>query len=385
MQIYKGYKFRLYPNEEQRILINQNIGSSRYVYNYFLSRKNNYYQECKGNLSLKDLKNELVMLKNEQLFLKTCDSMALTNSLEDLDTAFTNFYNKRSSLPVFKKKGIHDKYKTDCIRTSYKNNNYANILLDLKNRTISLPKIGKVKIRGYRDLKKDLYIINATISKVGNKYYVSLCCKETTVEKEFVLRNAIGIDVGVSSLITTSDGIKYPKLKVERIEKHIEVYQERLSRCIKNSKNYHKIKNKIARLYQKIRNMRKFYIHEITNDIVKDNDLIVCETLKTKEMIEKSNSKKLRKGIVNACFSEIIRQLEYKTKWQSKILIKINQYFPSSKLCSHCGTRNAINDLSIRRFECKYCHHENDRDINASINILDEGIKIAFSKGLIIV
>ena len=385
MQIYKGYKFRLYPDKKQRELINQNIGSSRYVYNYFLSRKNNYYQGCKGNLSLKDLKKELVLLKSEQLFLKTCDSMALTNSLEDLDTAFTNFYNKRSSLPVFKKKGIHDKYKTDCIRSSYKNNNYANILLDLKNRTITLPKIGKVKIRGYRNLKKDLYIINATILKIGNRYYVSLCCKETTVEKEFVLRNAIGIDVGVSSLITTSDGIKYPKLRVDRIIKHIEALQQRLSRCIKNSKNYEKIKNKIARLYQKIKNMRKYYIHEITNDIVKDNDLIVCETLKTKEMIENSESKKLRKGIVNACFNEIIRQLEYKAKWQSKILIKVNQYFPSSKLCSHCGTRNEINDLSIRSFECCKCHYENDRDINASINILDEGIRIAFNKGLIIV
>ena len=382
MQIYKGYQFRLYPDKNQRELINQNICSSRYVYNYFLSRKNNYYQECKGNLSLKDLKNELVMLKNEQLFLKTCDSMALTNSLEDLDTAFTNFYNKRSSLPVFKKKGIHDKYKTNCIRSSYKNNNYANILLDLKNRTITLPKIGKVKIRGYRDLKKDLYIINATISKTGNKYYVSICCKETIVAKEFVLRNAIGIDVGVSSLITTSDGIKYPKLKVDRIIKHIEVLQQRLSKCIKNSKNYIKLKNKITRLHQKIRNMRKYYAHEITNEVIKEHDLIVCETLHTKDMVENSKSKSLKRGILNATFHEILWQFSYKTKWKHKEFIQINPYYPSSKICSHCGTRNEVNDISIRSFECTKCKYINDRDYNASVNILDEGIKLAFRKGL---
>ena len=131
--------------------------------------------------------------------------------------------------------------------------------------------------------------------------------------------------------------------------------------------------------------MRKYYIHEITNDLLRDSELIVCETLKTKEMIEKSYVKSLTKGIVNASFNEIIRQLEYKTKWHNKVLLKVNTYYPSSKLCSHCGTKNEINDLSIRSFECTNCKSLNDRDINASINILDEGIKIAVNKGLIIV
>ena len=129
--------------------------------------------------------------------------------------------------------------------------------------------------------------------------------------------------------------------------------------------------------------MRKFYIHEITNTLVKENDLIACESLKTKEMIENSKSRNLTKGIINACFSEIIRQLEYKMKWANKLLIKINSYYPSSKICNHCGTRNEINDLSIRSFECLKCHHENDRDINASMNILDEGIRIMLTKKLI--
>ena len=309
--------------------------------------------------------------------------MALTNTLDNLDRGYTNYFEKIASHPVFKKRGCRDSYRTTCIKGEYKNNKYSNIIIDLKNKTIKLPKLGIIPIRGYRNLDKNLNIRNATLEKVGLKYYVSLCCEEKINIPKSRIIHAVGIDLGVSSLVTTSDGIKYQKLVIKRIEEHIKVYQERLSRCIKNSKNYIKLKNKIARLYQKIKNMRKYYIHEITNDLVKDNELIVCETLKTKEMIEESTKKNLTKGIVNASFNEIIRQLEYKTKWHNKVLLKINTYYPSSKLCSHCGTKNEIKDLSIRSFECIKCKSLNDRDINASINILDEGIKIAINKGLI--
>ena len=281
--------------------------------------------------------------------------------------------------------GCQESYRTTCIRGEYYGNKYQNIIINLKDKIIKLPKLGNVSIRGYRNLNKELNIKNATIEKVGLKYYVSLCCEEEIKENDNPITHAIGIDLGVSSLVTTSDGKKYSTLKIKRVEEHIKVYQERLSRCVKNSKNYYKIKNKIARLYQKIRNMRKYYIHEVTNDLIKDNELIICETLKTKEMIEESSSKSLTKGIVNASLREIVRQLDYKTKWRNKVLIKVNTYFPSSKLCHHCGTRNEINDLSIRSFECEKCHCENDRDINASINILDEGIRIAINKGLITV
>lgn len=382
MLIYRAYKFRLYPSSEQEILINQTIGCSRYVYNYFLNRKDEYYKETKKNLSLKEIKGELVILKQSNPWLKDVDSLSLTNSLEDLDNAYTNFFEGRNHHPIFKKKGMQNKYKTSCIRSEYKGTKYQNIELDLVNKQIKLPKIGLVCIKGYRNLNKELKVINATIEKIANKYYVSVCC---ALEIEIPLLNiqhAIGLDLGVTSLITTTEGIKYPKLKIDRIAKHIEVLQQRLSRCVKNSKNYDKLKNKLTKLYQKIKNMRKFYIHEITSKIVKENDLIVCENLKTKSMIEKSKSKRLTKGIINACFSEIVRQLEYKTKWQNKKLIKINTYYPSSKLCSHCGTRNNINDLSIRNFECEYCHYTHDRDLNASLNILDEGIRIALNKGL---
>ena len=383
MVVFKAYKFRLYPDNNKINLIHQTFGCTRFIYNYFLTKKDEYYNKTKQNLTLKEMKSDLVLLKKENDWLREVDSMSLTTTLENLDRAYTNYFNKRGSHPVYKKRGVKDSYKTINIKSSYKERNYSNIIIDINNRIIKLPKLGNIKIKGYRNLKKELDIINATIMKEGNKYYVSLCVREEIEDETIKINHAIGIDLGVTSLITTSEGIKYDKLNTKREEKHIELLQQKLSRCIKGSSNYYKIKNKIARLYQKIRNMRKYYIHEITTKLVKENDLIVCESLETKKMIEKKESKSLTKGIVNACFREIVKDLEYKTKWYFKKLIKINTYYPSSKICSHCGYRNKINDLSIRKYLCINCNNINDRDINASINILDEGIRLAINNNLI--
>ena len=383
MIVFKAYKFRLYPNNHQINLIHQTFGCTRFIYNYFLNKKDEYYNETKQNLTIKEMKSDLVSLKKENDWLRDVDSMSLTTTLDNLDRAYTNFLKKIGSHPVYKKRGVKESYKTINIKSSYKESNNSNIIIDLKNKTIKLPKLGNIKIRGYRNLNKELDTINATISKEANKYYVSLCVREEIEEKSVKINHAIGIDLGVASLVTTSEGIKYDKLNTKKVEKHIELLQQRLSRCIKGSNNYYKTKNKIARLYQKVRNMRNYYIHEITTNLVKENDLIVCEMLETKKMIEKKERKTLTKGIVNACFSEIVKTLEYKAKWYFKYLIKVNTYYPSSKICNHCGTRNEVNDLSIRNFECKNCHNLNDRDINASINILDEGIRLAINNKII--
>lgn len=383
MIVFKTYKFRLYPDNNQINLIHQTFGCTRFIYNYFLTKKDEYYKETKHNLTLKKMKSDLVFLKKENDWLREVDSMSLTTTLDNLDKAYTNFFKKLGSHPVYKKRGVKDSYKTINIKSSYKERKYSNIIINLKNKTIKLPKLGIIKVKGYRNLNKKLDIVNATISKDANKYYVSLCVREEIEDAKVKINHAIGIDLGVSSLVTTSEGIKYDKLNIKRIEKHIEVLQQRLSRCTKGSNNYQKLKNKIARLYQKMRNKRKYYIHEITTKLVKENDLIVCENLETKKMIEKKESKSLTKGIVNACFREIVNKLEYKCKWNFKNLIKINTHYPSSKICSHCGYRNEINDLSIRNFLCINCNNTNDRDINASINILDEGIRIAINNNLI--
>ena len=239
MKIYKAYKFRIYPNYEQYGIVMQNIGSSRFIYNYFLNLKDKYYKETKTNLSLKTMKHMLVEMKNNKdyEFLKDVDSMALTNSLEFLDKAYTNFFEGRANHPVFKKKGVHDSYTTDCIRSTYKNRNYSNIELDIICRTIKLPKLGNVKIRGYRNMQEfNGQIISACISSDAGKLYVSITVSEEIVVNEnieYTEWKAVGLDVGVKSLVVTSMGVEYEKIKLDRIENHIKKLQKDLSYKVK--------------------------------------------------------------------------------------------------------------------------------------------------------
>ena len=375
MLINKAYKFRLYPTDEQKILINKCIGSSRFVYNYYLNKKEELYKN-KINLSLKDMKKDLLLLYVEYPWLKEVDSCSLRTSLEDLDRAYLNFYNG-SGHPKFKKKNSHNSYRTICIRSTYKNKNYSNIKVDLINREITLPKIQKVKIGGYRNLLEFPYkIFNATISKEADKYYVSLCVEEEKIIKPFIPKYITGIDLGVKDLVITSDGIKYKALKnIKKFERKIKGYNKALSRSRKGSNNRKKIIIKLQRYYEKLRNARKYYTHLITSTLVKENDIIACESLKVKEMIEKGKHH-LSKYIANSCLSEIIRQLEYKCLWENKKLIKIDTYYPSSQTCSICGNRKKeLKNLNIRSYECDKCGNEIDRDVNASINILMEGIR----------
>ena len=379
--IFKAYKIRIYPNEEQYTTITKNMGCSRFVYNYFLNLKETNYKETKTNLSLKIMKQRLVELKQkeEYNFLKESDSMSLTKALENLDRAYTNFFNGRSAKPVFKRKGIHDSYTTNCIKGIYKNNKYSNIELDIVNRTIKLPKLGIVKYRGYRKLKEFKgTILNVTISKDANKIYASINVMEEIEDKKYDYNewNSIAIDVGVKSLVVTSTGEEYEKVNIKRIEQHIKDLQKKLSKKVKGSKNYLKLKLKISRLYQKTRNKRKYYIHKITDKLIKENNVIITENLRVKEMITNEDTKKsLRRGLTNACLFELERQLIYKTKWRNKKLIKIDTYYPSSQICSSCGYQNKeTKDLSVRSWTCPSCHLEHDRDINASLNILFQGL-----------
>ena len=245
MKIYKAYKLRLYPNLEQTILISKNIGTSRFIYNYFLDKKEIYYKETKTNLYLKTMKHMLVELKQEEKYkwLGEVDSMSLTNTLENLDTSYTNYFEKRGNKPIFKKKGVRDSYTTDCIRSTYKNNNYSNIDIDFENKTIKLPKLGLVNFKGYRNKTNfNGRIISATISKEVNKYYISVTVEEIQELKNTNELKAVGLDVGVKSLVVTSSGEEYSKLDNSRIEKHIEDLQKKLSAKVKGSNNYKKLK-----------------------------------------------------------------------------------------------------------------------------------------------
>ena len=374
--MYKAYKFRLYPNDNQKILINKTFGCTRFIYNHFLNK-------CKEEKFIKayDMCKELKELVLDYPFLKEVDSMALRCSIFNLEDSYKNYFSKRSAYPSFKNKFSKQSYRTNCITSVYKNKKYSNIEIDIKEKMIKVPKLGLVKIRGYRNLNELTdRIINITIEKEKtNKYYVSVITeKEEKTPKKITPTSIVGIDLGIKDLVVTSDGEKYHNPKeINKREKRLKRMQRKLCRQVKGSNNYNKTKEKIARIHSKIKNSRKHNIITIANKIVKEHDIIVSEKLNVKKM---SSNHKLAKNILDAGFNKICELLKWKAKLLGKYYYQVDTYYPSSKICSHCDNKTEItNDLKVRMWECENCGNTNDRDINASINIMFEGIKIHFA------
>lgn len=373
--MYKAYRFRLYPNATQRLLINKTFGCARFIYNYFLDK-------CKSNKYIKafDMCNEIKTLSTDYPFLKEVDSCALRCAVFNLEDGFKNFFAKRSDYPKFKSKFNKQTYRTTCMKSSYKGKEYSSIELDLVNKKIKLPKLGLVDIRGYRNLEViNGRIINATIEKdTTNKYYVSVLVDEIEVIKKQVKPTSIvGIDLGIKDLVVTSDGEKYSNPKeLQKREKQLKRLQRKLSRQVKGSNNYQKTRVKIARVHSKIKNSRKHNMISIVNNLVREHDIIVSEKLNVKKM---SSNHNIAKNILDASFNKICEMLKWKCKLHGKYYYQVNTYFPSSKKCSHCENKTELtSDLSIRNWTCDVCGNENDRDINASINIMFEGLKIHY-------
>jgi len=379
--MYKTFKFRLYPTKEHEILLNKCFGCSRLVYNYYLSNiKNNGYQNAYSNIT--DYVNNL---KYEYLFLQEVDSIIIRKTLFHLDDNMRKYYNNGFGYPKYKSKYDKHSYTTSAIYRSYKNSNYCNIELDLVNRKIKLPKLKWVNIRGYRNIKNiNGKIVNATISKEKNgKYYVSVVYDIINIKNnDFIPRSIIGIDLGIKKLLTLSDGVTYDNNKyIEKYEKRIKKLQRELSRKVKRSNNYYKCKKKLAILYSKLKNARNYYLHNITKKITDEYDIVTCEKLTVQKMLKEHN---LSKKISDASFNEIIRQLEYKCKYKDKLFYQIDTYYPSSQECSVCGNIDKkYKNLNEREYKCSKCHNEIDRDLNASINIMYEGIKLYMKEVLI--
>ena len=364
MKIYKSYKFRMYPNKCQEELINKTIGSCRFIYNYFLDKKvSNAYSGIKL----------IPELSKEKTFLKEVDSCAIRNSLFNLEDAYKRYYNG-NGYPKFKIKGIHNSYKTNNIKSTYKGKYYNSIKLDLINKTITLPKLKEVSIKGYRN-KFDFngLIKSAIISKKANKYYVSVLVEEDISLLKFVPNNIVGIDLGIKNFLITSHNEKI-KNTIKINEKRLAGLQKGLSRCKLGSKNRYKMKLKIQKLFMKIKNARKFLIHTITHKIIKENDIIAVENLSVKSM-QKIHS--IAKCLTETPIYEIKRILQYKAIWNNKKVIEIDRYYPSSQICSVCNHQNKeVKNLSIRSWECPKCGRIHDRDVNAAINIMWKGLNI---------
>ena len=365
MKIYRGYKFRMYPNKEQEELINKTIGSCRFIYNYFLDKKvTNAYNGIKS----------IPELSKEKTFLKEVDSCALRNSVFNLEDAYKRYYKNLGGYPKFKIKGIHNSYKTNNIKSAYKGKYYNSIKLDLNKKVINLPKLKEIPIRGYRN--KNTFngeIKSAVIKKEADKYYVSILVEEDIILPQFIPNNIVGIDLGIKNFLITSYNEKI-KNTIKINEKRLAGLQRGLARCKIGSKNRYKLKLKIQRLFMKIKNARKFLLHNITNKIISENDIIAVETLDVKGM-QKTHS--IAKCLEETPIYEIKRILQYKSIWNNKKLIEIDRYYPSSQTCSVCNYQNKkVKDLSIRNWECPECGRVHDRDVNAAINIMLEGLKI---------
>ena len=380
MNTYKAYKLRIYPTDFQRELLEKTFGCTRYIYNNFLAERKNKYEESKTRISVYEQLKELTDLKKEKEWLREIDSCALQACVYNLDDAFQKFF-KGNGYPRFRAKGVHESFRTNNTLNTYKNKKYESIRIDLKKRIITLPKLKEVKFRGFRTTKEIVgKIKSATISKDANKYFVSVLVEVPFIKYSLKPTSIVGLDLGIKDFIVTSNGEKL-KNEVKINEKRLKGLQKWLSRCKAGSKNRYKVKLKIQRLYLKIRNARKHMIYKLANKIIKENDIIAIENLDVKSMYQVH---KIAKHLKNIPISEFIRVLKYKSNWLGKKVIEINKYYPSSQSCNRCGFKNEeVKNLSVRKWTCPRCGIIHDRDINASINIMFEGLKIYMKESII--
>ena len=361
----KGIKFRAYPNKEQQNLINNTLGCCRLIYNKGLAMRNDaFFNGRKANYGhtsamLTDLKKQ-----DDFSFLKDVDSIALQQSLRDLDRSFKNFFEKRAKHPQFKRKhNNHQSYRTI--------NQGENIRI--VGKCIKLPKLGFVKIKQSMDVG---HINNVTVEKTPTgKYFVVL---NVDFEPQLMKNggNSIGIDVGIKEFYTDSNGniVHNPK-HLEKSMRTLAKEQRRLSRKQKGSNNRNKQRVKVARLYEKVTNQRNDFLQKQSTMLVRENQTICIEDLNVKGMIR---NHKLAKSIASVSWSKFFNMLEYKAVWYGNDIIKVPTMYPSSQSCSHCGYKNPlVRNLAVRKWECPNCYTLHNRDLNASINILNKGLSVA--------
>ena len=364
--IFKSFKFRIYPNKEQEILLAKHFGACRFVFNHYLNkRKESYLGEDKKSLNYYDNANDLTQFKKDEnyIWLKEINSQSLQSSLRNLDTAYGKFFRKQTKFPRFKSK--YD-------RQSFKIPQFVK----LENNELIIPKFkGGIKINLHREINGE--ILFATISKSSTgKYYVSITC-EVQHEPFDKTNSKVGIDTGIKDLAILSDGTTYENIRsLKNSLKKLKYEQRQLSKKVKGSSSRNKQKQKLAIVHEKITNVRKDYLHKVSTEIVKNHDIISVEDLAVKNIVK---NHKLAQAMSDVSLGTFYSMLEYKCEWNDKQFVKIDRFFPSSKMCSECGWINQDLTLNIREWTCPSCGEKHDRDFNASKNILKQGLKIILS------
>lgn len=371
MTQFKTYHFRIYPNRLQANTISQILGCKRYVHNRFVATFKQQYPKLHQPLTMNDCKRELPRLIHAIPWLENIDANIFLEDLSHL-TQSLKTYQEGNSFPKYKKK--------TATKQSYQASKGA-YLID--RHYLYLPEIGRVRYRDRRYFTQP--IIRTTITKTNTgKYYVSLLSKED-IKPLPKTHSAIGIDLGLESLMTLSDGTKiehphYIKKQIAKLKREQRKLSRRLrqakqdGKALKDAKNYQKQRIKVAKIHEKIANQRMYQIDRMTTEIIKNHDVICIEDLDTKRLME---NHQYAQSISDASWQKIVERLIYKAKWYGRKVIKVSPYYPSSQLCSECGYQERKLEIGTREWECPRCHHKHDRDLNASKNILKEGLRIA--------
>ena len=372
----KAYKFRLYPTKEQQALIHQTHGHCRFVYNYFLERWNTSYKEEGNGLNRSLMSKLLTKMKkqDETAWLRNVDSVALQVAYENLIDSFQRFFKKQNNYPRFKSK----KNPVQSYTTKNTNNNIA-----IVSKRIKLPKLGLVKFK--QTCRLEGRIMRATIKyNASGTFYVSVQCEVPDFKPLPQTNEAVGIDLGITDFAILSTGRKVDNQRfTKKMEQKLKREQRKLSRRyeqakkdnrdLKKSKNYQKQRMKVARLRERVAFQREDFLNKLSTELIRQYDIICLEDLHIKGLLK---NHKLAKAISDVSWSSFVQKLMYKAKWYGREVVKVSRFYPSSQICHACGHYDCKKSLDIRAWTCPSCFTTLDRDINASRNILGEGLRI---------
>lgn len=364
-----AYKQRLYPTPDQEKLLAQFFGSARFVWNVGLEMISRAYSERGERLTYVDVSRQITQLKQapEFAWMKDTPADVYAQKLRDLDRSFANFFGKRAKYPRFRKRGH-----AESVRFVFDQRHAGKVKAWLKDGQMVLPKLGGVKLRDASPLPMAMPKMVTVSKDSARRYFVSFTVEQDTQQKPSTGR-AVGIDMGIANLATLSDGTKIENPRaLDQLDAQLQFQSRRLSRRCKGSNRWHKQRQRVAKIHARIRDNRRDYLQKQTTAIVESQDVIAVESLHIKGMVR---NRRLARSIHDASMSEFLRLLKYKAQWYGKTLVEIDQWFPSSKLCSCCGHRMDAMALDIREWSCPECGARQDRDVNAARNVLSEGLR----------